>query len=108
MKKIIEEVLFDTETATCIWWFIKGGSYDSDTNGVEEKIYKMNEDEYFLHAWGWKDTEYAQRIWEATWYGCQTISVGLEEILYWLSKNGKLLDDKTFENFVSEFDLIRV
>ena len=52
MKKIINGKLYNTETATLIGGFYKGGTGYSDINYIEQKIYQTKKGQYFLYIWG--------------------------------------------------------
>ena len=59
MKKIINNKVYDTETARRLgaWDNGLGGN---DFGAVEETLYRKKTGEYFLHGWGGAGTRYAE------------------------------------------------
>lgn len=106
MKKIINGKLYNTETATLIGWFYKGGTSHSDFNYIEQQIYKTKKWQYFLYIWGWARTQYATRIWNSSSGGTDIELMTIESITEWLEENNQYLHETTLNNFLSIIPLI--
>ena len=88
MKEIINEKLYDTETANEIATWSNNGSNYSDFGCIEEILYQKKNGEFFLHAYGGAMTKYRKSCGNNSWSENELIfpfSAG--EAKEWLAKH---------------------
>lgn len=87
MKKIINNRLYNTETAKEIGTYSNAGGW-SDFNHYEETLYRKKTGEYFLHGEGNANTRYAELVDTNTWSGGgKIIPMNYEDARKWAEEN---------------------
>lgn len=72
MKKIINNKVYDTVTATMVGRWANGGNW-RDFSHTEEALYRKHTGEFFLHGEGGPMTHYARTISDNEWSGGEKI-----------------------------------
>lgn len=72
MKKVIEGVLYNTETAKWLAVWRNAGSW-RDFSHCEETLYRTKSGKYFIHGEGGAMTKYAQSSGQNSWSGGEKI-----------------------------------
>lgn len=92
MKKVINNKLYDTETAKEVGFWENAGSW-SDFSHVEETLYRKKTGEFFLYGEGGASTKYAVSEGQNSWTGgSKIIPITVEAAREWAEK--KLDADK--------------
>lgn len=87
MKKIINNRLYNTETAKKIGTYSNAGGW-RDFNHYEETLYRKKTGEYFLHGEGNANTRYAKLVDANTWSGgSKIIPMNYEDARKWAEEN---------------------
>lgn len=97
MKKVINGILYSTETAT----LVASDSYSNPTdfNYWEEELYKTKKDNWFLVGSGGPSSRYSRSVDLNSWAGSRDNIVPLDhhEAMAWLERAGE--DDLVIEHF---------
>ena len=97
MKKVINNRLYNTETATCVGTF-DNGYEDNDFKAVTEQLYRKKTGEFFLYGWGGAMTNYAERCGSNSWGSGEAINpLSIEQAKEWAEEH--LSGDKYIEIF---------
>ena len=83
MKKIIDRMLFNTETAEEIHSYSNGYGY-SDFHHLAETLYLTKLGAYFLHGEGGGLSKYAVRVGNGTCEGEEIVPMTKDEAYQWL------------------------
>lgn len=83
MKDIINNKMYNTETATKIESWDNGYSH-VHPNHITETLYKKKNGEFFLHGVGGSYTQYAEEYGDFSRNGEQIIPYSIEDIKDWL------------------------
>lgn len=95
MRKIINGKSYDTDKATLVGSW-DNGSWDSDFDYVEEKLYRKRTGEYFVYGEGGARTRYAKPDGYNSWRGGALITpVTYEEARSWAEEH---LDAAEYES----------
>lgn len=74
MKRIISNLVYDTETARRIGGYIAPGYSRRDFNYLEEALYIKKTGEYFLYGFGGALTKYKKSVGQNEWSGGEEIT----------------------------------
>ena len=105
MKKIINNKVYDTETAKQVGYH-DNGLLHSDLGCVEETLYQKKTGEFFLYGWGGAMTNYSSYVGFDRWSsGEMIIPLPIESAKKWAKENlasyeyeaifGSVLEDET-------------
>jgi len=87
MKKIINNKVYDTNTAKEVGSYSNGGTW-RDFNHIEETLYKKKTGEFFLFGEGGPATRYAEPEGQNSWSGGSRIMpMTYDEAREWAEKN---------------------
>lgn len=87
MKKIINNRLYNTETAKEIGTYSNAGGW-RDFNHYEETLYRKKTGEYFIYGEGNANTRYAVLVDQNTWSGgSKIIPINYEDARKWAEEN---------------------
>lgn len=87
MKKIINNRLYNTETAKEIGTYSNAGGW-RDFNHYEETLYRKKTGEYFIYGEGNANTRYAVLVDQNTWSGgSKIIPMNYEDARKWAEEN---------------------
>jgi hypothetical protein len=86
MKRVIDRMVYNTETAELVYEFSNGLSF-SDFNALREKLYLTKKGNWFLHYHGGANTKYAEKSGQWSGEGMGIVPFGYEEALEWLEKH---------------------
>ena len=87
MKKIINNRVYDTETAKCIGEY-EPNPYRSDFSWFCETLYQKKTGEFFLHGDGNANSRYSKSCGQNTWCGDEKIvPMSYEEAREWVEEH---------------------
>lgn len=87
MKKIINNKVYDTDTAKRVGSWDNGRDY-GDFSAVEETLYQKKTGEFFLHGWGGANTQYAEPAGTNWWSsGARIMPLSFAEAREWAEKH---------------------
>jgi hypothetical protein len=86
MKKVIDNKVYNTETAELI------ASYDNglgsgDFHYISEELYRTKKGNYFLYGKGGALTRYAEGNGKQSWGSSEILDLSEDEAFNWLAKN---------------------
>jgi len=87
MKQIINGLRYDTQKATEIASYAY--SNRTDFSGIEEKLYRTEKGNYFLHGWGGAATSYAKSVGDGMTEGEAITPMSEAEAVDWLEAKGE-------------------
>ena len=94
MKKVINNKVYDTDTARALGTWSDGGTWQ-DLDHMEETLYRKKTGEFFLHGEGGPATRYAEAQGNNSWTGGERIMpMAYAEAKAWASEH---LDGAGFE-----------
>lgn len=92
MKKVIDGLLYDTQTAALIGEYSSGGSC-RDFHYFEESLYRTPNGAYFVAGSGGPMTGYARSAGQNSWTGGEDIrALSREEALEWAEEHLAAVD----------------
>ncbi|MCB2299875.1 hypothetical protein [Clostridium tagluense] len=98
MKRIIENMVYNTETAMLIaedW----NGLGDCDFRSLNEELYKTKKENYFLYGSGGPLTKYGKSSGNQTFGSSEIIPMSKKEAYQWLEQHG---ETEAIEEFFSD------
>lgn len=88
MKKIIENRVYDTDTARQLATWRTPNSSPRDFHYVEESLYRKRTGEFFLHGAGGPSTRYARSTGQNSWSGGEKIiPLTVEAAMKWAEEH---------------------
>jgi hypothetical protein len=102
MKKVIDRMVYNTETAELVYEFSNGRGF-SDYNFLREDLYLTKKGNWFLYYHGGAATKYSENSGQWSSDGRGIIPFSADEALEWLEKRDATEEiEKHFSNLLEE------